>query len=292
MLPLVCLFATDGALAEEESRTGHGDIAFTYQYQSANSLQATTGEIYIGPVETHSLNVELEYYFSEKLTLVAGIPYIHRRYQGPLQHDPLLLDPPRPEIVNIDQGDWNNAFQDIHFGVKYLFRASPVVIEPHIFLGVPSHEYPFFGNAAVGQQQTRLELGSTFLYSPGLSDAYYGLEVSYTFVEKVLGISINHWRLNAEAGYFFTPRLSGRAFVLIKDGSGLDFPDDFTVPRTGEQWYQHDRIVKHNYVNVGLGLDWALNEKHVLSASWMTMKRAETIHIMDRAIDVTLTRSF
>jgi hypothetical protein len=81
-------------------------------------------------------------------------------------------------------------------------------------------------------------------------------------------------------------------FALMKHGRGLDFPDDFAVPRTGEQWYQHDRLVKHNYRNVGLGLDWALGERHVLSASWMTMKHAESIHILDAAIDITVTRSF
>ena len=278
--------------AGEESRPGHGHLTIGYQHQTADTFQATTGEIPIGPIDTHALNVEIEYYLTDRLTLIAGLPYIHRRYQGRLQHDPLLLDPPRPEVENVDQGKWNNAFQDFHLGMRYLVRTSPITIEPHLYLGVPSHEYPFFGHAAVGQHQARLEIGSSFVFSPGLSDAYYGFDVSYALVEKVLGVDINHWRLNAEVGYFFTPRLAGRIFAMAKEGRGLDFPDDFPAPRTDERWYQHDRMVKHNYTNMGLGVTWSLRENYRLSTSWMTMTRADSVHVMDSAIDFTVTRSF
>jgi hypothetical protein len=280
------------ASAEEESRAGHGSVSIGYQYQTADSLQATTGEMYIGDVDTHALNVELEYHLTNKLTLVAGLPYVHRRYLGPYQHDPLALDPPRPEIENIDQGQWNNAFQDFRLGARYLVRDAALSIEPFVFLEVPSHEYPFFGNAAVGQHQTRLHIGSSFFFAPGLSDAYYGVDVGYEFVERVLGISVDHWRITAEAGYFFTPRLNGRVFTLIKKGHGLDFPDDFPGRPFDERWYQHDRLVKHSYTNVGLGLTWAINEKYQLTSSWMKMTRAEIIHKMDYAVDVTLAWSF
>jgi hypothetical protein len=210
-----------------------------------------------------------------------------------LQHDPLLLDPPRPDIENVDQGDWNSAFQDIFLGVSYLAFDSPTfAIEPHLFLGIPSHDYPFFGNAAIGQNQTRIEIGSSFLLAPGLSDAYYGLDISYAFVEEVLNSDINHWRINAEAGYFFTPRLTGRVFALVKQGHGLDFPDDFPPPRTDERWYQHDRMVKHNYIIAGIGLDWFVSDKYEVSAALMKMTHAEVIHIMDFAFDITVSRAF
>lgn len=277
---------------DRESRRGHGTVSIGYQYQTADSLQATTGEIPIGDVDAHALYVEIEYHVTDRLTLVGGLPYVHKRYQGPLQHNPLALDPPRPEIENIDQGQWNNAFQDFQLGARYLLREGPLTIEPFVLLGVPSHEYPFFGNAAVGQHQVRLLLGSSFLFSPGLSDAYYGVDVGYEFVERVLGISVDHWRITAEAGYFFTPRLNGRVFALIKDGHGLNFPDDFPGRPFDERWYQHDRLVKHSYVNLGLGMTWALNEKYQLSTSWMKMTHGETIHLMDYAIDVTLAWSF
>lgn len=279
--------------ADEGSRAGHGSVTFSYQYQTANSLRSTVGEIHIGPVETHSLNVQVDYFLTDSWKLIAGIPYIRRRYRGPLQHDPLLLDPPRPDIENIDQGNWNSGFQDFFLGISRVVYESPsLAIEPHLYLGVPSHDYPFFGNAAIGQNQKRIEIGSSFLLEPGLSDAYYELDISYAFVDQVLNTNINHWRINAKAGYFFTPRLTGRVFALAKQGHGLDFPDDFPPPRTDERWYQHDRMVKHNYVIAGIGMDWAVSDKYEVSTSLMKMTHAEVIHIMDFAFDLTVSRAF
>lgn len=278
--------------ATEESRAGSGSIALSYQFQTADSLQSTQGEIYIGPVDSHTLNLQLTYFLTDRWTVVAGIPYVRRRYIGDLQHDPLKLDPPRPDVENVDQGDWNSAFQDFFAGLSYLaYNSRTFEVEPHLFVGIPSHGYPFFGNAAVGQNQKRLEIGSSFRYAPGLSDAYYGIDISYAFVEQVLGNNVNHWRINAEAGYFFTPRFAGRAFALVKEGNGLDFPDDFPS-RTDENWYQHDRTVKHNYVIAGLGFDWAMSGDYHVSTSLMTMTHAYIIHVMDYAVDITLSRAF
>jgi hypothetical protein len=285
--------ASKAIAADEESRAGSAVVSVSYQYQTADSIQVTTGEVYIGPVDTHSINLDVAYFLTDRWTLHAGIPYIRRRYQGTNQHDPLLLDPPRPYIENVDQGDWNSSFQDFFFGASYLAFDSPTfTIEPHVFLGLPSHDYPFFGNAAVGQNQSRIEIGSSFTFSPGLSDAYYGLNISYAFVEQVLNTNINHLRINAEAGYFFTPRLNGRAFVLVKEGQGLDFPDDFPGAPADEQWYQHDRLVKHNYVIVGIGADWVVSDKYEVSAALMKMTHAEMIHVMDYSFDITVSRAF
>jgi len=98
----------------------------------------------------------------------------------------------------------------------------------------------------------------------------------------------------AEAGYFFSQRLSGRAFVMYRDGRGLNFPVDFPPPaeRTDEMWYQHDRLVKHNFTNVGLGADLRLNDRYRLSTSVLTMLRATQIHDVEYAISLTLSRSF
>ena len=278
---------------ETESRTGHGSVSLNYQYLTADSLESTIGEIPIGPVDTHSLNVQLDYHLNEKLTLSAGLPYVRKRYRGSLQHDPLLLDPPRPYLENIDQGQWNTGLQDIHLGARYLLSSSRTLsIEPFVSLEIPSHEYNFFGNAAVGQHVRKLQIGSSFVFEPGLSDAYYSFDLGYVFVERTLGVSIDHWRVNAEVGYYFRPRLSGRLFALLKHGHGLSFPDNFPLPRSTELWYQHDRLVKHNYTNAGVGVTWAFSDKHQLAASWMTMTHGEVVHKLDYGLDVALSWSF
>ena len=288
----ITFWSPNALAADGTSKAGHGYISVGYQFISVDGFESSIGELPIGTVDTHSLNIEVEYFLNDKWTLVAGIPYVVKRYQGPGQHDPLQLDPPRPEVENVDQGDWNNSFQDFHLGLRYLARESPLFIEPFIYFGVPSHDYPFFGHAAVGQDLLKLDVGSTFAYSPPLSDAYFRVDASYVFVEETLGVDVSHWRINAETGYFFGPRITGRVFLMYKHGDGLVFPDDFPTPRTGEQWFQHDRMVKHNYTNAGAGLDWVLDQKYQLSTAVLTMIDADQVHKMDFTLSIGITRSF
>ncbi len=292
---LLALFLSlpDTTIADEDSRAGHGHVNVTYQQIRVDGFEGSAGTLAIGKVDTHVLNVDVEYYLTDRWTVSAGIPYIRERYRGTFAHDPLLLDPPRPEIENIDQGQWNQGFQDFHFAVRYLAKATGQFrIEPFVVAGFPSNDYPFFGHAAIGQNLWRIEPGATFLYKGPFSDTYYRLDLGYAFVEETLGVSIDHWNIRAEAGHFFNHQLTGRVFVLHKDGDGLVFPDDFPPPRNNELWYQHDRLIKHNFTNAGVGLDWSMSERYVLSSSVLTMVRAEQVHKVDFAFTLGLSFSF
>ena len=59
-----------------------------------------------------------------------------------------------------------------------------------------------------------------------------------------------------------------------------------------ELWYQHDRMLKHNYFNIGLGLDWALNDQYSLSGNYMEMVWADQVNILEYAFTLSLTRTF
>ena len=277
---------------EEGGRAGHGYVSVSYQYISVDGFEASTGNIPIGTVDTHSISVDIDYHLTERWTIGAGIPYVRKRYKGAFPHDPLTLDPPRPQVENIDQGDWNSGFQDLHFGVKYLAKDGPLVIEPFAFYGVPTNQYPFFGHAALGQQLWKFDVGSSFTYFPGLSNAYYRADIAYVFVEKTLDTSISHWKIFGEAGYQFNAHWTGRFFFLLKAGDGLDFPEDFPPPRTTEKWYQHDRLVKHNYLNVGIGLDWNLDSGYQVSANFMKQPWQEQVHKMEYAFTIGISRGF
>ncbi|MDX1556397.1 MAG: hypothetical protein R3212_10255 [Xanthomonadales bacterium] len=290
---LACLFLPSLAgAAEDDDHAGHGYVSLTYQFITADSFEATTGEIPIGPVDTHTFFLDIDYHLTDRWTVNFGLPWIRKRYQGNFPHDPLTLDPPRPNIENVDQGDWNSDFQDIHLGVKYLAKDGPLVIEPFVYYGVPSSDYPFFGHAAVGQNLWKLDVGTRFTYFPGLSNAYYRADIAYVFVEETLGVSIDHWKIYGEAGYQFGPHWTGRVFFLWKDGDGLDFPDDFPPPRTTEMWYQHDRMVKHNYLNAGVGLDWNINSTYQVSGNFMVQPWSEQVHVMDYAFSIGISRGF
>lgn len=277
-----------------ESRAGHGEITLSFQYVRVDGFAGSLGDIPVGEVHSQVLGIEVDYSLTDRLTLVAGIPFVRERYLGPFDHDPLALDPPRTKVPNVDLGDWNTDFQDFHLGLRYRIKESPIIIEPFVFAGVPSNDYPFFGHAAIGRNRAQLDVGSTFVYRPLFSDAWYRLDLSYVFVEKTLGVSVNHVNVNLEAGYFFSDKLAGRLFVMQREGEGLNFPRDFPPPaeRTDEMWYQHDRLVKHNFTNAGVALDWRMNERHIVSASVLTMVRANQIHDVQYALNISVSRSF
>ena len=288
------LYSTSALGADDDDGlAGHGSVSLYYQYITVDGFAASFGDVPIGTVETHSFVLDVDYHLNDRWTISAGLPWVRKRYLGGGPHDPLTLDPPRPWIENVDTGAWNTDFQDFHFGLKYLARNGPLVIEPFIYYGLPTSEYPFFGHAAVGQRLWKLDVGSSFTYFPGLSNAYYRADIAYVFVEKTLGVSINHWKIFGEVGYQFGPRFTGRVFALLKDGDGLTFPDDFEPPpRTSEMWYQHDRLVKHNFMNAGVGLDWNFSNGYQVSANYMIQPWQEQVHTMEYAFTIGISRSF
>jgi hypothetical protein len=279
---------------QQESRAGHGEFTMYAQYVKVDGFAGSLGDVPIGVVETQVLGFRLDYFVSDRLALVAGLPYVRERYLGSYDHNPLALDPPRTDVPNVDLGDWNTDFQDWMLGARYILVESPLVIQPYIFAGIPSTDYPFFGHAAIGRNRKQLELGSIFAYRPLFSDLWYRLALGYTFIEQTLGVSVNHFDAFAEVGYFLSPRIEGRIFLMHREGDGLNFPTDFPPPeqRTDEMWYQHDRMVKHNFTNAGIGFDWKLNEKYGLSTSILTMLRATQIHDVQYSINIALTRVF
>lgn len=289
------LFLAGLALAVPDAyaadRAGSMHFSVDYQYISVDGFEGTAGEVPIGTVDTHVWNFEFEYAATDRLTLSAGIPLLRRRYQGTFPHDPRILDPPR-DAEFIDDGEYHTDFQDFHLGIRYLWKTRPLIVEPFVYLGIPSNDYPFFAHSAVGQNLWKVDVGANLVYFPTLSDFFYGARVARVFVEETLGTNIDHWRVDGQVGYFFTPRVAGRAFLMVKEGNGLDFPDDFPPPRTDERWYQHDRMVKHNFVNAGVGVDWAVSERYGLSFSVLRMIHAENIHIVEYAVNFGLSVEF
>lgn len=288
---LVLCIPSYAADLPDQSNAGHGIFYVNYQYIHVDGFKIDSGTLPIGAIDTYTLNFAMEYQLSNRWSIDIGLPLIRKRYRGDAPHDPRLLDPPHDSEF-IDNGTFHTNFQDWQLALRYKAKEGAFGIEPFVALGVPSNDYPFYANSAVGQNLNRFDIGTSFTYQPGLSDAFYQLDVSYEFVEKTLGVNVSHWRVTGQAGYYFTPRISGRAFFLLKQGNGLAFPDDYPPPRTGELWYQHDRLMRHNYINVGLGINWSVNESYRLSFSGLTMVHADQVHIVKYALTVGVSRSF
>ncbi len=67
-----------------------------------------------------------------------------------------------------------------------------------------------------------------------------------------------------------------------------NYPDEFDTI----EWWQHDRLLRHRFVNLGIGFDYFMNEKYLLSGTYFTGIWAEQTNEVDRAFTFALTRYF
>jgi hypothetical protein len=108
--------------------------------------------------------------------------------------------------------------------------------------------------------------------------------------DEVLGIDTNAVRVTADATRFVNAQVALNVFITSKNGKGISPPQ--TPDFTSELWYRHDQIIRHNYANLGLGVNWALGDRHVLNFTLLKMIHAEDVFELRDALSVTLSRSF
>ena len=290
--PCNSLAQNDPLLAEQTFQKGHGSVALFLQMIEVHEFNTGADDVDIGNASTRSAYFQFDYAVSDRWLLSFGLPYIKKKFDGAPTHDPLALEPPRPDVPFLDDGQYHGYLQDLLFGVHYLWSSQPLLLQPFVNVLIPSHEYPHFAQAAVGQNLWKVEMGLELTHYLPFSDWYYRLAGSYTVVEQTIGVNVNHFRLNGKLGYFLSPRMSANVFFQAKDGrgdKGTKFPPS---NRTGEPWYQHDRTSKHSYLNLGMGTDWLLGEHYELSASVLTTVWGDTVHLVDWAASLGITRFF
>jgi len=279
----------DAQSRHSDARAGHGNASITYQHVHVDGGNAAGVNLDSGKADTHGFNFDIDLALTDRLTASFSIPFIIKRYQGPRPHNPAFIAPPQNSKF-LDDGTYHGAFQDFSFGMRYLLVDGPLSVEPFVTIGVPSHDYTYFAASAVGQNLNRYQVGAAFSYAPPLDDYFASLSASRVFVERTLGRDIDHWRVDAEVGYFLTGNFAVRGFALVKQGGGMtafDFPS-----RTDLLWYHHDQLLKHNFVNAGGGFIWSFDESRSLSVSAMRMIRARDIQRMRYAISVEISQAF
>ena len=276
---------------------GDASLRFEYQFTRTGAFDSSIGDIDIGNTDAHVFMLAGDYALTDKWTVVASLPYVKKRHQGALPHDPVadfeVFTP--PDLSLIDDGNFHSDWEDLYVGVSYLAKDGPLTIKPFISFGVPTNDYPFYAHAAVARNIWHVPVGASFSYTPYFSDFYFTGGLSYVFTEKTLGVDTSHWLLDASVSYYLTPRFAPKIFLMVKHGTqGLDWPDDFILPDEldSEKFYVHDRIIKHNYKNAGIGFDWSLNDKYQLSGSWLTMIDPDQVNIIEYAFSLGITRFF
>lgn len=281
----------DDAFGREERSHGLRAISLGYEFVEVDGAyfrDRYLGGDVAGRTRSESLVLGIDYAIDARWSLSASLPYFRRRYDGPFPHNPAILDPPNNSAPALDNGRYHGNLQDYRFGVHYLREFAGFTVSPYLIAHLPSHDYPHFGNAAVGQNLWKLQGGANVSYLLASIPLYFALDLSFTRVEETLGQNVDHWIADVSVGYVIASSVAVSVFMVEKDGNG----STFFPSRTDERWYQHDRMQPLLYRSAGASVEWAVGESYGLAATWSTMVDGYTVQNIDYAVNVTLTRYF
>lgn len=293
LIALLALLIASNSLAEK----GDGTFRMEYQFVETGDFDSSVGALDIGETHAHVFMFSGTYALTDRWTLSASLPWIKKRHQGALAHNPTLDLTAFPEADQslIDDGNFHSDWEDLYVSAAFeAYQGERWSISPFISIGIPTNDYPFYAHAAVGRNIWHVPVGTAFRFTPYFSDFSFSGDIAYVITEKSLGVNINHWLLNLDLAYYVTPAFAPKIFASVKySPTGLSFPDDFDVTALNDEaWYYHDRTIKHNFVNAGVGFDWLINDKYMLSGSALTMVDPDQVNTIDLGLSLGITRFF
>jgi hypothetical protein len=279
LMPALACGQTLFEVDEPASRVGKGSLSLGFHASRGEGTFTDSGDVFeAGDVDTRAAILGLDYRFAERWTLEAQVPFVRRRHTGRFSHNPARLVPARPQVPVIDDGDWHGGLQDFAATMYYDAFEDGMLVRPFVGLSVPTRDYPFFGNSAIGTRLVKGRVGVDVLRPIGLSDFHWRARYAYEIIERSYeGLSTNAHLGELELGWTPSRRLQLRGFVNVREGLGLGGDANY-AGLTNQRWYFHDRTVRHNYTLAGVGATWALADRWSLSAVGMRLVRGAAIH--------------
>src|SRR3954468_19986930 len=137
---------------------GEGDVSFTYQRIDNTGHRRTNGFLVPrGRSADMSLYLEAEYAFTSRFSVTAGVPYVSAKYT-----DPNPAPAPIPFLPNDQCRCWQSSWQD--FGISARFNlvggaSGAFALTSSVSVGVPSQDYNFRGEAALGRNLREERIG-------------------------------------------------------------------------------------------------------------------------------------
>jgi len=308
-LSFLLLLGVEGAAAQYQKK-GDASLQIEYQYIHNGNYVGKGFEADYWSTDSHIALLSGDWVFAERWTVYGALPYVQKRFNpdpddpfGGGPHDPNYpwwIDYVPPDKRFIDDGSFHGGLQDLSVGLRYLALDGPLSVSAYVGYGFPTNEYPFFAKAAIGQNLWNLPVGVLLDYVPYFSDWFFRGSLAYVFSEKPLDVNVDYWLGYLSAGYWFKPQFAVNVFLsanYIRDGYVLpwsftddptygNFPEDFDTI----EWWQHDRLIRHRFVNAGVAFDYFVNNKYRLSGSYFTGISADQTNEVDRAFTFALTR--
>ena len=306
VLGFLAFLPTNFAQAQSQQK-GDASLRVEYQYIRTGNYQGDGFVADYWTTDSHIALLSGDYSLSEHLTVYAALPYVQKRFNATIgngdphnPNDPFWIDFVPPDKRFIDDQNYHGGFQDLAFGLKYLAVDGPAwTVSPYIGFGFPTDNYPFYAKAAIGANLWNIPLGVDLSYIPYFSDWHFRGNLAYVFSEQPLDTNVDYWLGYLSAGYWFKPGFSMNVFLSVKYlPNGLILPWDFTDDPTfsnypeafdTQEWYHHDRLLRHRFANLGVAFDYFLNGRFKVSGSYFTGIWAEQTTEVDRAFAVSLT---
>jgi len=313
-LPLLAslLVVSAPALSQGQQR-GDASVRLEYQFIRTGTFLSADQEFDYWTTDTQVALLSGDYALNESWTVFASLPYVRKRFNSQVPwggdphnpNDPWWVDFVPPDKRFWDDGEYHGDLQDFSIGVSYRVEKGPWAFNPYISYGVPASDYPFYAKAAIGTNLWTVPVGTTFSYVPYFSDWHFVGNLTYVFSEKPLGYNVDSWVTHLSAGYWFKANLSVNAFLSLKyvrNGlSQLDpvfLADNASFPPTipddldTVEYWQHDRLVGHRNLNVGLGFDYFFSPEWKVSGSAYQSAWTEESNEVDFAITLGITRYY
>jgi hypothetical protein len=229
-----------------------GSVTLAWQWVDNTGHILSDGTFFPrGQSVTTSALAEVEYGVTERFAATASIPFVFARYTGQL--------PPNSGLERDSCRCWHQSFQDFSIAGRYRFGDDFWALTPQVRVVIPSHDYPYHGEAVVGPNLNQVLLGinAAWRLAPALPKA--SIQGGYTFalVEKPTeDLGANRSNLSASVGYALTRSLFVHGGAMLqKTHGGLTAFDIAGAPL--DQRVQADRLLKMRYVHLVGGVSYS-----------------------------------
>jgi len=243
----LCLTASSASGQAWVAPARIGAVTVVYQNIDNTGHRSHDGTIFPGGYDSVSraFLINFDYAVTDRFSFAVDLPYVGSKYIGP---EPSFFGLPLDECFC-----WNHGWQDIGFTGRYNIVNGPFALTPSIAVGMPSHDYDYFGEAVLGRNLNELRFAidaGQRLDAISSRLSMYG-RYSYAVVEKVLDISNNRSNMTIGSDVSMTRRLSGRVgFSWQRSHGGLrsnEFTEDVQIQ-------QYDRLIRDNNFQVTGGV--------------------------------------
>jgi hypothetical protein len=230
-----------------------GSVTLAWQWVDNTGHIWSDGSFHpLGQSVTTSVLAEVDYGVSERFAATLGIPFIFAKYTG--------ANAPVSGLPRDSCRCWNSSFQDFSIAGRYRFGDEFWALTPSVRLIVPSHDYPYRGEAVVGPNLRQMLMGFTAAWR--LADVLpkASIEGGYSFalVQKPTpDTGANRSNATASFGYSLTRSIFVHTGALFQKNHGGLTISEIMAGLPPDERTQTDRLLKMRYWHMTGGVSYS-----------------------------------